>query len=211
MLGKVWLFLMMMFATRRAGAFTSRISKTKQLMNFARFVSMSTIQSPDSPSSIGKAQYIFASIDGIKKCADHLASGGLVAFPTETVYGLGGNALDADVVKSIFASKQRPASDPVIVHVSGKDQIYSLFDFSESKLDLENKNSGTGNGKDTLEQKLELELDDHPAHHCISALIDSFWPGPLTIIYKAAAGVFMFRAMASTLYCCCHIPYLIVH
>lgn len=47
-----------------------------------------------------------------------LRSGGLVAFPTETVYGLGANALDARAVGRIFAAKGRPATNPVIVHVS---------------------------------------------------------------------------------------------
>lgn len=47
-----------------------------------------------------------------------LRAGGLVAFPTETVYGLGANALDATAVEKIFAAKQRPRWDPVIVHVT---------------------------------------------------------------------------------------------
>ena len=44
--------------------------------------------------------------------------GGLVAFPTETVYGLGANALDAAAVAGIFRAKGRPAHDPIIVHVA---------------------------------------------------------------------------------------------
>jgi len=52
------------------------------------------------------------------EAADILRSGGLVAFPTETVYGLGANALDAGAVEKIFEAKQRPHWDPVIVHVA---------------------------------------------------------------------------------------------
>jgi L-threonylcarbamoyladenylate synthase len=52
------------------------------------------------------------------QAAEILRSGGLVAFPTETVYGLGANALDAHAVEAIFAAKQRPHWDPVIVHVA---------------------------------------------------------------------------------------------
>ena len=52
-----------------------------------------------------------------------LRSGGLVAFPTETVYGLGANALDEDAVAAIFAAKQRPRWDPLIVHVSGRAML----------------------------------------------------------------------------------------
>src|SRR5436309_13178096 len=50
--------------------------------------------------------------------ADVLRRGGLVAFPTETVYGLGANALDAAAVGRIFAAKGRPATNPLIVHVA---------------------------------------------------------------------------------------------
>ena len=58
--------------------------------------------------------------------AEALASGELVAFPTETVYGLGANALDADAVKSIFTAKGRPQDNPLIVHIAHKSQIYDL-------------------------------------------------------------------------------------
>lgn len=51
-----------------------------------------------------------------------LQSGGLVAIPTETVYGLAGNALDGDVVSKIFSAKNRPSFDPLIVHVSSIEQ-----------------------------------------------------------------------------------------
>jgi L-threonylcarbamoyladenylate synthase len=53
------------------------------------------------------------------QAAEVLHAGGTVAFPTETVYGLGANALDAEAVQRIFEAKQRPAWDPLIVHVSG--------------------------------------------------------------------------------------------
>jgi len=55
--------------------------------------------------------------EAIDAASRALASGGLVAFPTETVYGLGANALDAPAVRAIFAAKGRPADNPLIVHV----------------------------------------------------------------------------------------------
>lgn len=55
----------------------------------------------------------------VAAAAEVLRAGGLVAFPTETVYGLGADALDADAVRKIFVAKARPADDPVIVHVCG--------------------------------------------------------------------------------------------
>lgn len=54
----------------------------------------------------------------IESAADLLRQGGLVAFPTETVYGLGANALDAEAVRGVFAAKGRPSTDPLIVHLS---------------------------------------------------------------------------------------------
>jgi len=62
----------------------------------------------------------------IGRAADCLRAGGLVAFPTETVYGLGAHALDRRAVQRVFAAKERPASDPLIVHVAGMDDIAPL-------------------------------------------------------------------------------------
>lgn len=56
--------------------------------------------------------------EAIARAADVLRAGGLVAFPTETVYGLGANALDAAAVARIFLAKGRPANNPLIVHVA---------------------------------------------------------------------------------------------
>ena len=56
--------------------------------------------------------------DRIREAAAVLRAGGLVAFPTETVYGLGAHALDATAVAKIFAAKGRPSTDPVIVHLA---------------------------------------------------------------------------------------------
>jgi L-threonylcarbamoyladenylate synthase len=52
-----------------------------------------------------------------------LRAGRLVAFPTETVYGLGANALDTEAVARIFAAKGRPATNPLIVHVADSDGV----------------------------------------------------------------------------------------
>jgi L-threonylcarbamoyladenylate synthase len=64
-----------------------------------------------------------ATRSAITRAAEILRAGGTVAFPTETVYGLGANALDAEAVKKIFAAKQRPGWDPVIVHVGERTQV----------------------------------------------------------------------------------------
>jgi len=57
-------------------------------------------------------------LTAIQEAADLLRRGGLVAFPTETVYGLGANALDEAAVRRIFEAKGRPATNPIIVHVA---------------------------------------------------------------------------------------------
>ena len=59
----------------------------------------------------------------VARAAAILRGGGLVAFPTETVYGLGADALEATAVRGIFAAKGRPADDPLIVHVASAAHI----------------------------------------------------------------------------------------
>jgi L-threonylcarbamoyladenylate synthase len=62
----------------------------------------------------------------ILKAAEILKSGGLVVFPTETVYGLGANALDASAVRKIYELKGRPSNSPLIVHVANIEQARDL-------------------------------------------------------------------------------------
>ena len=62
----------------------------------------------------------------LARAADCLRRGGLVAFPTETVYGLGVHALDRAAVQRLFAAKGRPANDPLIVHVDSLEHVQDL-------------------------------------------------------------------------------------
>ena len=62
----------------------------------------------------------------MQKAGDILLSGGLVAFPTETVYGLGGNALDAEASRKIYAAKGRPSDNPLIVHIAEFDALEQI-------------------------------------------------------------------------------------
>ena len=64
--------------------------------------------------------------EDLRRAAELLRAGRLVAFPTETVYGLGANALDAEAVGRIFAAKGRPATSPLIVHVDSVEMASSL-------------------------------------------------------------------------------------
>ncbi len=64
--------------------------------------------------------------DGVRRAAEVLRQGGLVCFPTETVYGLGANALDAAAVARIFEAKGRPANNPLIVHAADRGRAKEL-------------------------------------------------------------------------------------
>ena len=61
--------------------------------------------------------------DAIEKAAGILRAGGLVAIPTETVYGLAANALDGAAVSAIFAAKGRPQDNPLISHIASMDML----------------------------------------------------------------------------------------
>jgi L-threonylcarbamoyladenylate synthase len=65
-------------------------------------------------------------IDKIRVAADFIKKGGLVAFPTETVYGLGADALNAHAVLALFEAKKRPLDNPPIVHVYDLKDVYKL-------------------------------------------------------------------------------------
>ncbi|NLC67962.1 MAG: threonylcarbamoyl-AMP synthase [Clostridiaceae bacterium] len=94
--------------------------------------------------------------DKLSYAAAIIKNGGLVAFPTETVYGLGANAMDREAVKNIFKAKGRPSDNPLIVHISSKYSIDNLV-----------------TGVPSWAQKL----------------VDNFWPGPLTLIFKKTPSV----------------------
>jgi len=99
--------------------------------------------------------YFQVSADSIQKAAQILRDGGLAAFPTETVYGLGADAFNARAVAKIFEVKNRPHFDPLIIHIAALDTLEKVADFS--KLNKETR------------QKLFL-------------LAENLWPGPLSIV-----------------------------
>ncbi|MHB0740242.1 L-threonylcarbamoyladenylate synthase [Peptostreptococcus stomatis] len=89
--------------------------------------------------------------DLIAVFASMLASGKTVIFPTETVYGLGANALDEEAAAKIYQAKGRPSDNPLLVHVADKEDVYDLVENIDNRAKL---------------------------------LMDRFWPGPLTIVFK---------------------------
>ncbi|MGX7244768.1 L-threonylcarbamoyladenylate synthase [Enterococcus quebecensis] len=86
-----------------------------------------------------------------------IRQGELIAFPTETVYGLGANALDEQAVKQVYAVKGRPSDNPLIVHVSDFEMV----------------------------KQYVTEFPEHT-----KKLVDTFWPGPLTLIFKVKPDTF---------------------
>jgi len=77
--------------------------------------------------------------DGYAHASEILKSGGLVAFPTETVYGLGANALNSDAVAEIYTAKKRPNFNPLIVHVLNLETAQKFAVFNKDTLLLANK------------------------------------------------------------------------
>lgn len=95
-------------------------------------------------------------IECLGKAAQYLRQGGLVAFPTETVYGLGANGLDREAVANIFKAKGRPGDNPLILHIAERNEV----------------------------AKLAAVISANAA-----VLMDTYWPGPLTVILPRQAVV----------------------
>ena len=83
-----------------------------------------------------------------------IKEGGLVVFPTETVYGLGANGLNSEAVLKIFAAKGRPADNPLILHIAKKSELKPLWSHVPDNARI---------------------------------LADTFWPGPLTMIFNRSS------------------------
>jgi L-threonylcarbamoyladenylate synthase len=107
-------------------------------------------------------QVLAANAQNIATAAEIILRGGLVAFPTETVYGLGANALDPVAVARIFAAKGRPAINPIIVHIADVDQVPAVA-------------------------KLPPVIDG--ALNMFNRLTKRFWPGPLTLVLPKTSAV----------------------
>lgn len=93
--------------------------------------------------------------EALAEAAAVLRGGGLVAFPTETVYGLGANAWLDEAARRVFAAKGRPADNPLIVHIADVGELAGVIDRPE-------------------------EVSD-----AVRRAMDAFWPGPLTLILPA--------------------------
>lgn len=110
----------------------------------------------------------------IDEAAATLAAGRLVAFPTETVYGLGADAANDEAVARLYAAKERPSFNPLIAHVAG-NVAGNLADGSSGI---------AGESTAAVDAARRLALFDAPALQLAAA----FWPGPLTLVLPKAPG-----------------------
>jgi len=106
-----------------------------------------------------RARTATSAAESLPRAAALLRAGGLVAFPTETVYGLGANALDSIAIARIFEAKGRPTFDPLIVHIADRADLPLVLS--------------------------PAALEDPR----ITLLADALWPGPLTIVAPAATRI----------------------
>lgn len=111
---------------------------------------------PEGIGASGQNPSTIVSSEQIEEAARALDRGALVAFPTETVYGLGADASSPEAVASIYAAKGRPSNHPVIVHVADQEQASRWVEHLPEQA---------------------------------KALMQAFWPGPLTLILKRAPWV----------------------
>ena len=99
--------------------------------------------------------FLPVSSESLNQAAQILKQGGLVAFPTETVYGLGANAFNSQALVKVFEVKRRPSFDPLIIHIASVKTLENVADLSLLS--------------DCLRDKLSL-------------LVKNLWPGPLSIV-----------------------------
>jgi L-threonylcarbamoyladenylate synthase len=97
--------------------------------------------------------------DAVREAAELLDAGEIVALPTETVYGLAADAFNAAAVAKVFAAKERPSFDPLIVHIASFKELADVAEVPEDMVDI------------------------------VKSIAGAFWPGPLTIVLPKTAKV----------------------
>ncbi|QSZ33643.1 hypothetical protein DSL72_005211 [Monilinia vaccinii-corymbosi] len=119
------------------------------------FKSQETLETWELPEDLSRLQ-------SITEAAKYLKTESIpVAFPTETVYGLGADATRSDAVKGIYKAKGRPSDNPLIIHVCDLTMLRSLLSSADSQ---------------------SLDIDSPEIPEIYKPLIKRFWPGPLTIL-----------------------------
>jgi L-threonylcarbamoyladenylate synthase len=124
---------------------------------------------PSSPLTLATRSWRGNSDDDLRAAAAALAAGKLVAFPTETVYGLGADARNSDAVRAVFAAKGRPQDNPLIVHLASAAAL------------------------------AQARLTPVPLLPVAAAVTGAFWPGPLTVVLPCIPGASVSRLVTAGL------------
>lgn len=120
------------------------------------------------------AQILNCTASNIQRAAEALRAGDVVAAPTETVYGLAGRVFDPSALAKIFAVKERPTFDPLIVHVAAPEEQQSDVDWLAV---LERQ------------QVIDPQAISQSQARLATALAKAFWPGPLTMVLPKSARI----------------------
>jgi len=168
--------------------FKPQLFSTATIENQNMTSSQPTTTTTTPQEKIIQARKVSASVPSLSKCGKRLSQNELVSFPTETVYGLGCHALDKDAIQKVFAAKERPLTDPLIVHVNTYEEARKLWD-ATATTSVDNKDAS-----------LSLEAQ------ALQTLTSAFWPGPLTIVAPAHLPSVPSIIMAGTGYVACRSP-----
>lgn len=109
--------------------------------------------------------------ESLDRAGEIIRAGGLVSFPTETVYGLGADALNEEAVASIYEAKGRPSDNPLIIHISSVESVEEIA-YLDDIDDTDKIAKIDKNNKPSISRDTKLEL------------MKKFWPGPITFILK---------------------------
>ncbi|EJK47551.1 hypothetical protein THAOC_33720, partial [Thalassiosira oceanica] len=139
------------------------------------------------------ARHVPATRQSLEQCGERLRDGKLVSFPTETVYGLGCHALDPVAVQKVFNAKERPLSDPLIVHVTDELDALNLWCASSDHINSSVNQPAGRESRNSIESQ------------ALRVLVKTFFPGPLTIVARARQDVPQI-IMANTGYVACRSP-----
>jgi L-threonylcarbamoyladenylate synthase len=192
----------------RRGSTTSQA--TSRFAPSTRIAAMATAAPSSGPQPLATALRLAADDAGIATAGAMLRAGRCVAFPTETVYGLGANALDEAAVRSVFDFKGRPLNDPLIVHLPSPQAALSYLLLPPAV---------SGVWRWAVRQAPAawccVQVDSHADGHCLrtsthsdayaalrthrppfsqartvaEGLAARFWPGPLTLVGRAVPAI----------------------
>lgn len=119
--------------------------------------------------------------ENLDRAGEIIRAGGLVSFPTETVYGLGADALNEEAVASIYEAKGRPSDNPLIVHISSIASVEEIAYLDDYDDEIANKDILGNTNKIAKRDKINQSAISRDTK---LELMKKFWPGPITFILR---------------------------